>query len=85
MFNIMPKVPVFLVFPLSHGNGVDTIVIYVKIMRVHVENSSFDELEPEISWVKGVPGKQTGGTPPGAFWRPLETWRRVLRTMLKRT
>ena len=26
------------------------------IMRVHVENESFDELEPEISLVKGGPG-----------------------------
>ena len=46
-----------------------------------IEFVSFDKLEPEISWVKGVLGTQTGGTPPGAFWRPLGTWRRVLRTM----
>ena len=59
----------------------NTIAIYVKIMGIHVENSSFDELEPEISWVKGVPGVHGGGTPPAAFWRPLETWRRVLRTI----
>ena len=39
-------------------------------MGIHVENSSFDELEPEISWIKGVSGAQTGGTPPEAFWAP---------------
>ena len=27
---------------------------------------------------------QTGGTPPEAFWRPLVTWRRMLRTMIRR-
>ena len=41
-------------------------------MGVHVENLSFHELEPEISWVKGVPGAlplaEGGGakhSPPG--------------------
>ena len=51
-------------------------------MTSNVENDSIDELEPEISWVKGVPGDSAGGTPPGAIWRPPETWRRVLRTIL---
>ena len=51
-------------------------------MGTSVENLSNDELEPEISWVKGVPGYPSGGTPPEAIWRPLETWRRVLRTIL---
>ena len=32
-------------------------------MRVHVETYSFDELEPTISWIKGGPEPQTGGTP----------------------
>ena len=50
-------------------------------MLIDVENLSFDELEPEISWVKGVLGVQTGGTSPEAFRRPLGTWRRVLRTI----
>ena len=31
-------------------------------MGIHVENESFDEPEPEISWIKG-PGNQAGGTP----------------------
>ena len=30
-------------------------------MGIHVENDSFDELEPEISWIKGGPEEQTGG------------------------
>ena len=30
-------------------------------MRVNVENSSFDELEPEISRIKGGTGQQSGG------------------------
>ena len=29
----------------------------------HVEFVSFDELGAEISWIKGGPGSQTGGTP----------------------
>ena len=41
-----------------------------KIMGIDVENSSFDELEPEISWIKGGPGTQTGGTPSGQFGAP---------------
>ena len=36
-----------------------------KIMIIHIENSSFDELEPWISWIKGGPGTETGGTPSG--------------------
>ena len=47
-----------------------------------VEFVSFDELEPEISWIKGGPGPQTGGPPPRAFWRPLVTWRRMIRTII---
>ena len=48
---------------------------------VSIEFVSFDELEPEISWVKRFLGTPSGGTPPGAFWRPMGTWRRMLRTM----
>ena len=33
------------------------------IMIIHIQFISFDELEPEISWAKGSPGYQTGGTP----------------------
>ena len=32
-----------------------------KIIRVNLRKLSFDELGPEISWVKGGPGNQTGG------------------------
>ena len=39
-------------------------------MLIGIENLSFDELEPEISWLKGVPGVQTGGTPLGQFGAP---------------
>ena len=35
------------------------------MIRKHFENCSFDELEQEISWIKGGPGTQTGGTPSG--------------------
>ena len=45
-----------------------------KMMRVDVEISSYDELQGEISWIKGVSGEQTGGPPPlsqfGAPCRP---------------
>ena len=34
-------------------------------MGIHVENESFDELDHEISLLKGGPGYQSGGTPPG--------------------
>ena len=37
----------------------------LKTMGIHVENDSFDELDQEISLVKGGPGTQSGGTPPG--------------------
>ena len=33
------------------------------MITTYVVNYSFDELEPEISYVKGNPGIQTGGTP----------------------
>ena len=39
-------------------------------MGVHVENLSFDELEPEMSLVEGVPGVQTGGIPLGHSGAP---------------
>ena len=42
-----------------------------KIIRVDVENSSFDELEPEIWWIKGGPGLQTGETHSGQSGAPL--------------
>ena len=34
-----------------------------KIIGIHVNNSSFDELELEISWIIGGSGKQTRGPP----------------------
>ena len=52
------------------------------MIMVDVENESFDELEPEISWDKGAPGNPTGGTPPRPIWRPLPTGKRVLRTKI---
>ena len=32
-------------------------------LMTQVENDSFDELEPKLSWNKGGPGLQTGGPP----------------------
>ena len=41
-------------------------------MGIDVEFDSFDELAPEISYVKGCPGYQSGGTPSGqSGGRPL--------------
>ncbi len=40
-------------------------------MGIHVENESNDELEPELLWVKGDPGSQTGGTPSRQSGGPL--------------
>ena len=37
-----------------------------------VESLSNDELEPEISWVKGVLGEPSGGTHLEPIWRPLK-------------
>ena len=31
----------------------------------HIKFVSFDELGAETSWIKGGPGKQSGGTPSG--------------------
>ena len=30
-------------------------------LNIHIEFDSFDELEPEISWIKGGPGAPAGG------------------------
>ena len=46
---------------------------------------SFGDLEPEISWSKGGPGPSTEVPPLEAVWRPMLTWRRVLRTMWQDT
>ena len=39
---------------------------------VNVENDSFDEHGAEISWVKGGPGIQSGGTPSDQSRGPLK-------------
>ena len=41
-----------------------------KIIIIHIRDHSFDELGPEISWVKGGPGEQTGGWGPGQSGAP---------------
>ena len=41
-----------------------------KIIRVDPRDHSFDELGPEISWVKGGPGLQSGGWGPGQSGAP---------------
>ena len=50
-------------------------------MGIQIEIDSFDELHPWILWITRALGLPSGGTPPEPYWRPLETWRRVLRTM----
>ena len=52
---------VSLVFPSSASNGVDTIVISVENHGIVVENYLKSDFEPEISWINGVSGEQTGG------------------------
>ena len=47
--------------PSAHRDGMYTIGKIIKTMMVHVEFDSFDELEPEISWIKGGPGMPAGG------------------------
>ncbi len=56
--------PSFQGFPLSPGNGVDTIGISVEIIIIDIENESNNELGHEITWDKGGPGMPSGGTPP---------------------
>ena len=68
-----------LIFPNSHDSGEivptsqymkqslkDAVFLIGKIMKiigVHVENSSFDDVEPEMSWRNRVSGVQTKGPP----------------------
>ena len=42
-----------------------------KIISVNFRDHSFDELGPEISWVKGGPGTQSGGWGLGQSGAPL--------------
>ena len=70
-FMILRNDSVFQGFPSSHGDGVYTIGKSIKIMIIDVEFVSFDELEPEISWIKGGPGNKTGGTPSDQSGGPL--------------
>ena len=51
---LLTKGLVFKVIPSSHGNGTHTIGKSIKNIRRYVEMFSVDELEPEISKVKGV-------------------------------
>ena len=52
-------------------------------MGIHFKFILFHGFELEISWLKGGPGVQTGGPPPEPIWRPLVTWRRMLRTIFR--
>ena len=62
--------------PVAKGSRQDTDLGLLpserasKIIRVDLRNYSFDELGPEISWVKGGPGMQTGGWGPGQSGDP---------------
>ena len=51
--------------PVSHKKIKYTIGRASKMIIIHVENESFDELEILITWVKGGHIMQTGGTPSG--------------------
>ena len=51
-------------------------------MGMDVEFILFHGLKPDISWIKGGSGPQTGGPPLEPIWRHLFTWRRVLRTTM---
>ena len=54
-------------WPGAEGSRPRTETAYIpterasKMMNMHVEFISFDELEPEISWIKGGPGPPAGG------------------------
>ena len=56
-----------------------------KNMGTQTLDVKFGDLDPEISWSKGGPGDSSGGPPLGAVWRPMLTWRRVLRTIRTKT
>ena len=43
----------------------------LKIMGVHIENERNHEVEPQITWDKGVPGHPTGGTPSSQSGGPM--------------
>ena len=57
--------------PVAKGSRQDTDLGLLpserasKIIRVRILDHSFDGLGPEISWVKGCPGLQSGGWGPG--------------------
>ena len=53
-------------------------------MGIDVEFLFFHRFAVEISSVKGGVGVQTGGPPLEPVWRPMVTWRRVLRTISKK-
>ena len=53
----------FRMIPSFSGNCDNNIGKNVKIIGIHVENDSFDEDWPFITWVKRVSGMSTGGTP----------------------
>ena len=51
-----------------------------KIIGTQTLDVKFGDLDPEILKSKGGPGASSGGPPLGAVWRPMLTWRRMLRT-----
>ena len=69
----MLKMKMFQGFRSSGSNGVDTIGKSAKNYGAHVEFVLFHRFHVEISWIKGGPGKHSGGWGlghSGAPWGP---------------
>ena len=54
-----------------------------KIILIRTLDVLFGGLELEISRSKGGPGLSSGGPPLEPIWRPMVTWRRMLRTIIE--
>jgi len=59
--HVLKSGPMFQYFPTNTDMGLIPSERASKIIRVDLRDHSFHRLGPEISWVKGGPGEQTGG------------------------